>query len=78
MTLYLGDAFTIPEHIAYPEWMSSFELDKARALETRRRLLDRAVADNCQVIHYHVGPIGRVVRQGSGYMWEPECNAAVA
>jgi glyoxylase-like metal-dependent hydrolase (beta-lactamase superfamily II) len=70
--LYTGDALTLAEHIGHPEWTSSFDLDAALTLETRRRLLDRAATDNFRVIHYHVGSMGRVLRRGSGYLWEAE------
>ena len=76
--LFTGDAFTLPEHIAHPEWVSCFDLDAARTSETRLRLLDRAATDKCRVVHYHIGAIGRVGRQGSGYVWEPEFDAPVA
>lgn len=68
--LLAGDAFTLPEHVAHPQWMSSFELEPTLALETRSHLLDRAATDNYLVVHYHVGAMGRVLRRGSGYTWE--------
>jgi glyoxylase-like metal-dependent hydrolase (beta-lactamase superfamily II) len=70
--LFAADAFTLAEHIPQPEWTSSFDLDPELLFRTRRRLLDLAAAEECRVIHYHIGSVGRVVRRGSGYAWEAE------
>ena len=70
--LFTADAFVLPDHISHPEWTSSFDMDAEQTVRTRRRLLDLAAAENCRVVHYHVDGIGRVVRRGSAYAWEPE------
>jgi glyoxylase-like metal-dependent hydrolase (beta-lactamase superfamily II) len=75
--LFTADAFTLPEHIAHPEWTSSFDLDSEQTVRTRRRLLDIAATERCRVVHYHVGGIGRVIRRGSVYAWDPEPEPAV-
>src|SRR5262249_19146439 len=36
-----------------PEWQASFDMDGAMAVDTRRRLLDRAAADKMLVQGYH-------------------------
>jgi glyoxylase-like metal-dependent hydrolase (beta-lactamase superfamily II) len=74
--LFTGDAFMLSEHIAHPDWTSCFDLDAVQTLETRRRLLHRAATDNCRVVHYHIGDMGRIGRQGSGFVWELESNPA--
>jgi glyoxylase-like metal-dependent hydrolase (beta-lactamase superfamily II) len=74
--LFTADAFTMAEHVAHPEWTSSFDLDAEKTVRTRNRLLDLAAAENCRVVHYHIASTGRVVRRGSGYAWEPESAPA--
>jgi glyoxylase-like metal-dependent hydrolase (beta-lactamase superfamily II) len=70
--LFTGDAFAMADHIAHPEWTSSFDLDAEQTVRTRHRLLDLAAAEQCRVVHYHVDGFGHVVRRGSAYAWEPE------
>ena len=70
--LYTGDAFAIPEHIAHPEWTSSFDLDRPQTVATRRKLLDRAATGHSRVYHYHFSRVGAVIRHGNGFAWEPE------
>jgi glyoxylase-like metal-dependent hydrolase (beta-lactamase superfamily II) len=74
--LFTADAFSLPDHISRPEWTSSFDMDGEQTVRTRNRLLHLAVAENCRVVHYHVHGIGRIVRHGSAYTWEPETAAA--
>ena len=69
--LVAGDAFLLAEHVAHPEWASPLDLDATQTVETRRHLLDRAATDRCCVVHYHVGGVGRILRRGHGYVWEP-------
>jgi glyoxylase-like metal-dependent hydrolase (beta-lactamase superfamily II) len=69
--LYTADAFTIAEHIAHPEWTSSFDLDRQLTVATRRSLLDRAATGQTCVFHYHFARLGSVVRHGVGFVWEP-------
>jgi glyoxylase-like metal-dependent hydrolase (beta-lactamase superfamily II) len=70
--LFTGDAFALPDHIAHPEWTSSFDLDSTGTVQTRRRLLDIAASEKRLVIHYHVGSFGHVERRGTGYEWVAE------
>jgi glyoxylase-like metal-dependent hydrolase (beta-lactamase superfamily II) len=75
--LFTADAFALPEHISHPEWTSSFDLDAEETVRTRHRLLDLA-AEQCRVIHYHVGSIGRIARRGARYEWVPEATTGAA
>ena len=70
--LYAADAFGMPEHIAHPEWTSSFDLDRPQTVATRKRLLDRAATEHCRVYDYHFSRVGAVMRHGTGFAWEPE------
>jgi glyoxylase-like metal-dependent hydrolase (beta-lactamase superfamily II) len=61
-----------------PHWQGVFDVDGAMAVETRRRLLDRAAADRMLVHGYHFPfpATGYIARAASGYdfvpaMWQP-------
>lgn len=75
--LFTADAFTLPEHIAHPEWTSGFDFDPTQTVETRKALLDRAASEGYKLIHYHIPHFGRVVHNGLGYTWEAEPKTAV-
>jgi glyoxylase-like metal-dependent hydrolase (beta-lactamase superfamily II) len=68
--LVIGDAITTPAlFMANPEWFPGFDMDPPMAVETRKRLLDRAAADRIPVVGYHfpMPATGRVERAGNGY-----------
>jgi hypothetical protein len=77
--LMLSDVTNHPWLFArHPEWQGLFDMDGSLAVTTRRRLLDRAVADKMLVAGYHFPfpAAGHIVRAGSGYdlvpvMWQP-------
>jgi glyoxylase-like metal-dependent hydrolase (beta-lactamase superfamily II) len=72
--LVIGDASNDPRIFARrPDWHLGFDLDKPRAVETRRKLLDMASADKMQVSFYHAAfpATGFVAKNGSGYDWFP-------
>ena len=73
--LFTADAFALPDHIAHPEWTSSFDLDRELTVQTRHRLLELAAAEDCVVIHYHIGSPGRVVRREQGFEWQEIATA---
>jgi glyoxylase-like metal-dependent hydrolase (beta-lactamase superfamily II) len=61
-----------------PEWQAAFDMDGPMAVDTRRRLLDRAVADKMLVQGYHFPfpASGHVTKSGTNYdfvpiMWQP-------
>jgi glyoxylase-like metal-dependent hydrolase (beta-lactamase superfamily II) len=61
-----------------PEWQAAFDMDGAMAVDTRRRLLDRAAADKMLVQGYHFPfpACGHVTKSGANYdfvpvMWQP-------
>jgi glyoxylase-like metal-dependent hydrolase (beta-lactamase superfamily II) len=71
--LVIGDAVNNPAFfMANPEWIPVFDQDPTMAIETRKRLLDRAAADRMPVIGYHfpMPATGRVERAGTGYVRE--------
>jgi len=61
----------------HPEWRPILDMDGALAVTTRKRLLDRVVADKTPITGYHFPfpGYGHIIKAGSGYdfvpaMWE--------
>jgi glyoxylase-like metal-dependent hydrolase (beta-lactamase superfamily II) len=56
-----------------PEWQVSFDMDGGMAVDTRKRLLDRAAADKMLVAGYHwpFPSAGHITKEGSGYRLHP-------
>jgi glyoxylase-like metal-dependent hydrolase (beta-lactamase superfamily II) len=70
----LCDTTNVPALFArHPEWQAIIDQDGALAVETRRRILDQAVAGRMQVQGYHF-PFpghGHIAKRGSGYEFVP-------
>lgn len=77
--LVLSDSARNPElFVRHPEWQPSFDMDGPQAVETRKRLLDRAAADRMLVHGYHFPfpATGHIAKTGTGYelvpvLWQP-------
>lgn len=72
--LIIGDAITTPAFfMANPEWYPGFDQDPAMAVDTRKRLLDRAAAERMPVVGYHfpMPATGIVERAGTGFRMVP-------
>jgi glyoxylase-like metal-dependent hydrolase (beta-lactamase superfamily II) len=72
--LVIGDAITTPAlFMANPEWYPIFDMDPTQAVETRKKLLDRAAAERMPVVGYHFPfpATGRVEKAGTGYRLVP-------
>lgn len=59
--------------LGYPDWEVKFDMDKARAAETRRRLLGMLAADKIPFVGYHMPwpGTGYVEQAGEGYRYLP-------
>ncbi|MEM6940161.1 MAG: MBL fold metallo-hydrolase [Pseudomonadota bacterium] len=59
--------------LAHPDWEVRFDMDKAAAAATRRRILDMLAADGTPFIGYHMPwpAIGYVEKAGDGYAYVP-------
>jgi glyoxylase-like metal-dependent hydrolase (beta-lactamase superfamily II) len=71
--LWLGDTALHPITVAHPGWCAAFDFDCEEAVATRNRLLARA-ADEQTLVHAAHFPwpgLGRVVRDGSSFRWQP-------
>ena len=56
-----------------PDWHVRFDMDKAAAAASRRKVLDMAAAERIPATGYHMPfpAVGFVEKQGSGYRWVP-------
>ncbi len=59
--------------LAYPDWEVRFDMDKAAAAATRRRVLDMLAADQVAFVGYHMPfpAIGYVEKNADGYAYAP-------
>lgn len=72
--LVLADTTNMPAlFVRNPGWHAAFDADAQMAEATRRKLFDRAIADNAIVTGYHYGMpgAGRLAKDGSGYAFTP-------
>ncbi|MGC3938480.1 MBL fold metallo-hydrolase [Roseobacter sp. EG26] len=59
--------------LAHPDWEVKFDMDKAAAAATRRRILDMMAADKTAFVGYHMPwpGVGYVEKRGDGYAYVP-------
>jgi glyoxylase-like metal-dependent hydrolase (beta-lactamase superfamily II) len=72
--MVLSDVTNIPAlFVKNPGWHAAFDADAAQAEATRRKLIDRAIADKMLVTGYHFGMpgAGRFAKDGTGYVFKP-------
>jgi glyoxylase-like metal-dependent hydrolase (beta-lactamase superfamily II) len=72
--IVLSDTTNIPALFARnPGWHAAFDQDAATAEATRRKLLDRVVADKVMVTGYHFPfpAVGTIAKDGKGYAFKP-------
>ncbi len=65
-----NDSCYVPALLApHPEWQGAYDQDGPMAVESRRRLLDRVVADKMMLCgtHFPWPGAGRIAREGAGY-----------
>jgi glyoxylase-like metal-dependent hydrolase (beta-lactamase superfamily II) len=78
--LVIGDASNDPRIFArQPDWHLGFDLDRAQAVTTRKKLLDMAAADKMQTSFYHAAfpATGFIAKNGAGYDWFPVSFSSV-
>ncbi|HEY0568124.1 MAG TPA: MBL fold metallo-hydrolase, partial [Xanthobacteraceae bacterium] len=56
-----------------PDWQVQFDHVPELAIETRKRLFDRAIADKAMVSGYHWGlpNVGTITKDGNSYVFTP-------
>ncbi len=68
--LILGDVFHGPTQVTGSDWVFSFDMDPDLAIQTRKRMIDRAEAEDTIVgICHHTG-FGRIVRSEGKRYWQ--------
>jgi glyoxylase-like metal-dependent hydrolase (beta-lactamase superfamily II) len=72
--MVLSDVTNIPAlFVKNPGWHAAFDADAVQAEATRRKLMDRAIADKMLVTGYHFGMpgAGRFAKDGTGFVFKP-------
>jgi glyoxylase-like metal-dependent hydrolase (beta-lactamase superfamily II) len=71
--LCTGDLFYDQLQLSHPRWCTPWDHDIARAVRTRRRLLDRAADEHLLMHAYHMPfpGLGTIARHGDAYQWRP-------
>lgn len=60
--------------LAHPDWEVRFDMDKAAAAASRRKVLDMVASEKIPMIGYHMPfpAVGFVETRGDGFHWVPE------
>lgn len=69
-----NDTAYVPALLApHPEWQGAYDQDGLLAVETRRRLIDRVIADKIAICgaHFPFPGAGTFVKDGTGYAFTP-------
>ena len=71
--LCVGDLVHDQLQLSHPGWCTPWDHDTARAVRTRRLLLERAAAEHLLVHAYHLPfpGLGTVARSGDAFRWVP-------
>ena len=73
--LISADVVNLAPHISTnPEWQLAIDQDPQMAVETRKRIFDRAVADKLTIsgTHWLMPNVGTLARDGNGYVFAAE------
>ena len=69
-----NDTAYVPALLApHPEWQGAYDQDGPLAVESRRKLIDRVIADKMAICgaHFPVPGAGSFARDGTGYVFAP-------
>ena len=72
--IVLADTVTFePVFLRNPGWQPAFDADGAVAEASRRKLIDRAIADKATIAAYHFTfpAAGVLAKDGAGYAFKP-------
>jgi len=75
--LISADVVNLSPHIqTNPEWQLAIDQDPQMAVETRRKIFDRAVADKLTIsgTHWLMPNVGTLAKDGNGYAFTPEAG----
>jgi glyoxylase-like metal-dependent hydrolase (beta-lactamase superfamily II) len=71
--MHMGDVAHNPvTSLQHPDWTPAFDYDPARAIQSRKAILDRVATDRLMVegFHFPFPAIGHGVRCNTAYRWE--------
>ena len=69
-----NDAMYVPALLApHPDWLGAYDQDGATAVATRRKLIDRVIADKMMICgaHFPFPGRGTFTRDGNAYAFAP-------
>ena len=69
-----NDAMYVPALLApHPDWQGAYDQDSATAIATRRKLIDRVIADKMMVCgaHFPFPGRGTFTKDGNAYAFAP-------
>ena len=72
--LVSNDTMYVPALLApHPDWQGAYDQDGPMAVTTRRRIVDRAIADNVTICgaHFPFPGLGTFVKDGNAYAFTP-------
>jgi len=72
--MLISDLTNIPAlFLANLDWQVAFDMDKDAASDSRKPMIERAVADSLIVAGHHFGfpNSGKIEKDGSGYVFAP-------
>jgi len=71
--LCISDVVLHPIHLEHPEWHAAVDLDPEQVETTRRRILEKAVAENALVLGFHFPfpGLGHVSQKADRWQWQP-------
>ena len=71
--LCISDTVLHPIHLEQPEWCAVVDFAPDQVAATRRRILDRAAAENALVLAFHFPfpGLGQILQKGEGWQWKP-------
>lgn len=70
---HISDTVLYPIHLEQPDWYPGFDLMHEQAMVTKRKILDRAAAEESMVFAFHFPSpgLGHVIEKGKGWEWQP-------
>jgi glyoxylase-like metal-dependent hydrolase (beta-lactamase superfamily II) len=72
--IHVSDAVLTPVHLEHPDWAPIFDMEPARAADSKTRILNLIAEEDALMFAHHFPPfpsLGRVRREARGWSWEP-------
>jgi glyoxylase-like metal-dependent hydrolase (beta-lactamase superfamily II) len=71
--LYVADIFHNVMQLARPDWITRIDLGQEKAMETRKKMISRAISTQAKVFasHFPFPCIGYIVQKEDIFLWKP-------